>query len=241
MTSVIGVLLVALTLPPSLARSARQTRDRASTFQERLQTRCAPLREADISAIQVLIHGIFAARIPFALEYVDRAAVTPRPRLRLPQQTLERRLESVVGMMPGFKVSFAGGLVDVYSPAARSDSSDLLNVLLPSFKVQGMDAGFANAAAFDALTVRELPGSGGALHSTGGIGGSRVTVDARSVPVYEVLNKIVSEQGHSLWVVGVPPDKLSKLSGNLWYFYGFDSVLEQTVIERLVNLFPGRH
>ncbi|MGH9432214.1 MAG: hypothetical protein ACRD3T_11800 [Terriglobia bacterium] len=189
--------------------------------------------------LQVLVRTAFEYQLPFAMEYVDRDAVRTRPRLKLPAVTVQQRIESIVGLMPGFRVSFSNGLVDVYSPIARSDPSNLLNSVLPEFKVRHLDAGLASPAVFGDLVALVNPGTGSG-GSFAGVGGPSVTIDAHNIRVYEALNRIVAEQGHSMWVVGIPPEKLSTLSGDLWHFYILNSALEPTVVGRLLALFPKR-
>ena len=231
--------MLALMLSSTLAAATAKRPGKALTFQQRLQTHVAVFEGTRSSPIQVLIRTAIKCQLPFALEYVDRDAMRVQPQLKLPAATAQSRIELLVGMMPGFKVSFSDGLVDVYALAARSDPSNLLNVVLPHFKVQGEDAGIASSEAFEALLAQERPGTG-LVGSFAGVGGERVTIDAHYVRVYEILNMIVSEQGHSMWVVGAPPDKLSKLDGNLWHFYTLYPDVQPTVVERLLNLFPKR-
>jgi len=233
-----GLALVLVLNPHVVAAKAGKDRETLS-LSARLRIRVPRMDETHASPVQTLIHTALRYQLPFALEYVDRDAMELRPRLKLPAATVQQRIELLVGMLPGLKVSFSGGLVDVYALAARSDPSNLLNTVLRQFKAQRVDAGLADSMLHGALLAQLMPttGFGG---SFGGVGGSPVTIDAHNVRVYEALNMIVSEQGHSMWVVGVPPDKLSKLDGNLWRFYGLYPGLEQTVVERLLNLFPMR-
>ncbi|MGH9453666.1 MAG: hypothetical protein ACRD2O_06805 [Terriglobia bacterium] len=237
MRTLVSACMLALVLSSSLAVAAARGRSKSLSFQERLRSHVAALDGTKVIPIQALVHTAFEHQLPFALEYIDRDAVKVQPQLKLPAATVRQRIGSLVGLVPGFRVSFANGLVDVYSPAARADSSNLLNVVLHRFTVQHLDAGLAAHGVRDGL-VAQIANEPGGFASIAGVAGPPVTIDARDIRVYEVLNRIVAEQGHSMWVVGVPPEKLSKLDGDLWHFYGLYPVFESTVVERLLGLFP---
>ncbi|MGH9455501.1 MAG: hypothetical protein ACRD2O_16190 [Terriglobia bacterium] len=238
MRSIAFTWLLALVLNSPLAAVGASRAAKTPGFQERLQAHVAGLDETGLSPIHALIHTVFEYQLPFALEYVDRNAVKVEPRIKLPQGTVQKRIESLVRMLPGFSVSFSSGLVDVYSPAARAEASNLLNVVLPHFKVQHLDAGLADAMVFDALVAQKTRNAG-VFNEAAGAGGPPLTIDAHNIRVYEALNRVVSEQGHSMWIVGAPPEKLSKLDGDLWHFHILNSALEPVVAGGLLDLFPS--
>jgi hypothetical protein len=48
----------------------------------------------------------------------------------------------------------------------------------------------------------------------------------------------VAQHGKAIWVVRVPPDRLSKLNGGLWYVYGLETHSREAVLEDLRLRFP---
>lgn len=218
--------------------AAKNTAKRPS-FRQKLQTHAAAFEIQRASPVRVLIHTAIQYQLPLALEFADWDAVKPVPRIKLPPGQVRQRIESLVAMIPGFRVSFSNSLVDVYFPPARADSSNLLNTRLRGFQVQDVDAGLAAAMVHGALLAQERPQSILA-NSSAGVGGTPVSVDAHNAPVYEVLNGLVSQQGSSLWVVGAPPGQLQNINADLWRFYPLSVALEPIIVERVEGLFRRR-
>jgi hypothetical protein len=50
-------------------------------------------------------------------------------------ESVRRILESITGQVPGYSVSFSGGVVDVFAARGREDSSNLLNKVIKDFAV----------------------------------------------------------------------------------------------------------
>lgn len=190
------------------------------------------------SFVQNLLRIVYRFQLPLALEYINRQAVSEPSGIVLRGVTARQAIEALVQRLPEYRVSFSKGLVDKYSPKARADNSNLLNAIIPRLDVSHMDAAMASEMVFDALAA--ATGSRGPIfHSVAGAGGKPVTIRVRQMKVYEILNKIVSIQGKSVWVVSVPPNGLSRLQGNLWHLYTLDPASESIIALRLRSLFPS--
>src|SRR5579872_685138 len=107
-----------------------------STFQDKLVSPVATFDSGRSTLAEALVDLAYEYKIPTGLEYVDRAAVTQPLAVKAHDEPLRRVIELLVAQLPGYRVAFTGGLVDVYSPAARDKSSNILNTVLADFQVQ---------------------------------------------------------------------------------------------------------
>lgn len=187
-----------------------------------------------------LVVGLaYRYKIPMALEYVDHRAAAKPIKLRLHQQTVFAVLAKVVGDVPGFKISVTNGLVQVYSPGSRSDPANLLNRVIRSYNVSGVDTEQASAELSCTL-ARELNPRVMCFSSIvpGQWGKRKITLRARDLKVYQILNEITAQNGEAIWTVLVPPGGLSIPGHDLWYIYPLTPQTEATVANRLDALFP---
>ncbi len=222
-----------------LAPTAKSAESEIPTsFEKRLHKPISIFDARRGSFVQNLLGIVYRFQLPLALEYVDPRAVTEPSGMVLRDVTARQAIEALVQRLPEYRVSFSNGLVDIYSPKARTDNSNLLNVTIPCLEVSRMDASMASEMVFDALATA-TGFRGPIFHSVAGAGGKQVTISVRQMKVYEILNKIVSMQGKSVWVVSVPPNKLSRLQGNLWHLYSLDPSSESIIAVRLRDLFPA--
>lgn len=210
-----------------------------STFQEKLASPVAKLDSAGSTLVEALVGLAYEYKIPMGLEYVDRLAVTQPLALRARDEPLRRVIELLVAQLPGYRVAFSGGLVDVYSPAARDNPSNVLNTELPDFQVSNADTHRASAELAGGL-ARELDPHSMVVNSIapGQWGDKTVSIHLRGKKVYEILNTITAQNGSALWCVVVPPEKLSNRGRTVWYIYPLDPRFHESVIDQLRSLFP---
>ncbi|MDE3179852.1 MAG: hypothetical protein KGM47_09345 [Acidobacteriota bacterium] len=228
--------LAALFLLPASALAATRP---AVTFQQKLQAHMTMIDARRCTFVQGLLEVALKANLPLALEYVDQNAAEKPLGIVLPKGTARRTIEAIVRMLPEYRVSFTEGLVDVYSPEARANRSNLLNEVIPQFQVEHMDVAVVGSMLYDALGSLMQPRVSFA-HSVAGAGGPPVSVDVQHMRVYQILNMIVAGQGSAMWTVGVPPPGLTKLQGNLWHLYPLAPALAPVILERLRGLFPAQ-
>jgi|SRR5579875_464970 len=183
-----------------------------------------------------LLRLVWTYQLPAGIEYIDQDAVTRPLRLRLSNVSVRKALVSLVEQLPEYRVDFSHGVVDVYSPLARRDPSNLLNTIISRFSVTDLDAGVASAALLDAVLAQRRPGMSVA-HSVAGVGGEKLSLSVMNMPAYAILNKIIASQGSSIWIVNVPPQKLSKPEDTPWHVYPLDSAYEPIVLGALGEIF----
>jgi len=189
--------------------------------------------------VEAVLDLAYEYRLPVALEYLDRDAVRKPLQVNLHDASVREVLTALVVEMPVYRMTFSSGMVDVYSPSARNDPSNLLNDTIGDFTVKDADPMYASVQLWGALSVKLHPGQG-----YGGdfapLGGSvKVTIDLRGAKVYQILNAIVSQQGDCMWVVRLPPTGLSSFRGDMWYLYSLDPHWKEIVLSDAHSLFPS--
>lgn len=210
------------------------------SFNEKLHT-IAPLFEvAGKPMADAAVHVAYKYRLPMAIEHVSRDALQEPLYVKLKDQSIRQVITAIVGMAPGYRVDFSHGLVDIYSPAARHDSSSPFNMVIHHFEVNGLDTHFAGAELLCDIS-RQLhghSGCGGSIAS-GQWGDRKITLDLKDKRVYEILNAIVAQNGEALWTPVARPKVSSPLiAGNFWYIYPLDPSFEMSAIGGLQQLVP---
>lgn len=210
-----------------------------STFQDKLASSVATFDSSGRTLAKALVDLAYEYKIPMGIEYLDRMAITRPLAVRVRGEPLRRVIELLVAQLPTYRVTFAGGLVDVYSPAARGDPSNVLNTVLADFQVTNADTHRASAELAAGL-ARELNPHSMVVNSIapGQWGTKTVSVHLRGKRVYEILNAITAQNGFALWCVVVPPGRLSNRGRTPWYIYPLFSPFHAAVVEQLRSLFP---
>jgi hypothetical protein len=210
-----------------------------SSFSAKLQTQIPEFDTSGTPLARVAIRLAYQHRLPMAFECVDQDALRKPLRLQLKAHSLRHVIVAVVASFPEFRVDFSQGIVDVYCPAARQDSSNPFNTLIPRYDVEGVDTHFADAQLLCAISALHGGGCGGSV--AGGEWGSlTLTLHLANKRVYEILNAIVAQNGQALWVPIAPPAKPSPMSMNFWYIYPLDPPFEGSAIGGLEAFVPER-
>ena len=204
---------------------------------QRLNTRVELFDTAGQTFAQALLGLAYEYKLPMGVEYWSKESTHVPLKLQLRNRSVQEILETLATEQPGYRVSFPGGVVQVYASRGRSDPSNLLNTIIPRFRIMGEDPAAASAQAFEALVHVVSPGTS-VIESTAVGSPLRVSLDLRNARVYEILNAIVAQDGAAVWVVRVPPDKLSVLKGDLWYLYPLDAAFKEVVLQDVRSLFP---
>jgi hypothetical protein len=176
------------------------------------------------------------------IEYLDRGAARQPLHLQLRGKPVREILSSLVAQARQYRVGFSGGCVQLYSPKARADPSNLLNAIVDNFQVSEVDPQVASAAAFEAL-IHETAPKTSVVESTalGTLGPPTMTLHLKKAKVYEILDTIAGKHGAAVWVVRVPPDRLSTLKGMLWYIYPLEPPnWREAVLGDVTALFPPK-
>jgi hypothetical protein len=205
-----------------------------SSFERRLERRVTRFHSTGKAMTTSVVELAFAYELPTAIEYANPEATTRPLNLDFQNKSVRWILQAIIEQVPGYSVSFSGGIVDVFAARGREDPSNLLNKVIEDFAVSKVDTHEADSQLFCAV-VSELYSQGclGSI-ALGQWGPLKITLHLQNARVYEVLNAIVAENGKAIWTVMVRPDQLSALqNGGIWYIYPLQQPFKAVVSERL--------
>jgi len=233
---------LSLLTPWELAQAAwpchSQSQGVPKTFAQRLETRIEEYNTAGRPMVAVVFDIAYRYETPVALEYVDSLSTTRPLNLQFHDESVRNILRALVDQFPNYEIGFSGDIVDIYSPTARSNSSNLLNRVISEFNVTNMDTSRADMELVCALN-RESGSNGvcGGSIATGQWGTDKITLRMRNVKVYEILNAIVSQNGKVVWTVIVPAEKVSRFqTGGLWHIYPLAPPFKGALLRKLNDL-----
>ena len=201
---------------------------KASSFEQRLDRRVR-FDTASRTLVASIVELAFTYQLPTGIEYADHEATTRPLNLHFQNESVRRILEAITEQVPGYSVSFSGGIVDVFAAKGREDPSNVLNKVIKDFAVDQVDTHEADSQLFCELAGRNCLES----IALGQWGPLKITLHLQNAKVYEVLNAIVAENGKAIWTVIVRPDELSKPQGSIWYIYPLEQPFKADVSERL--------
>jgi hypothetical protein len=218
---------------PSSTRSVQ-----VPSFEEKLDRRVERFDALGRTLITTVLDLAYEYQLPTGIEYLDHEATTRPIDLQLHDESVRRILVAIIQQIPEYRVSFSGGMVDIYAPKAREDSSNLLNKSIKDFAVTEVDTHNADFELFCAL-IRELllPGGCSGSIALGQWGPLNITVHMQNARVYEILNVIVAQNGKAVWTVIAPPEKLAKVpAGGLWHIYPLEPPFRAAVLDKLASM-----
>jgi len=217
---------------------AQGSNPHVASFSEKVQSMVPEFEAVGRPMADVAVQIAYKYKLPMAIEHVDLDALRKPLRLTLKGQSVRQVIAAIVASVPGYQVDFSRGLVDIYSPAARRDPSNLLNMQIPRFEVDGLDTHLADAQLLCDIG-RQLHGHSGCGGSVAGgqWGKRKITLHLDNRRVYEILNAIVAQNGEALWVpIAQPKEGSPLITGNFWYIYPLDPPFERSAVERLREL-----
>ena len=97
-----------------------------ASFEQKLDRRVR-FDTAGRTMVASIVELAFAYQLPTAIEYADREASTRPLDLQFQNESVRRSLASITEQVPGYSVSFSGGIVDVFATKGREDPSNVLN------------------------------------------------------------------------------------------------------------------
>jgi hypothetical protein len=236
------ILPLALWLPVVSAqgvRTAERTTQPAllSSFQRKIDQRVETFAISGKTMMDSLVELAYRYQLPMAVEYADRDAATRPLNLEFRRKSVREILEAIVGQAPEYRVSFSGGIVDVFCPKAREDPSNLLNTVIKDFLVKDMETRKADFQLFCALSFGIKSSACAGSLAVGQWEPIRITVHLQNARVYEVLNAIVAQNRKAIWTVVTDPRKESNLqTGGIWYIYPLKQPFAASVSERLAKM-----
>jgi hypothetical protein len=168
-----------------------------------------------------------------AIEYADWEA-TKRPlNLEFHKKSFREIVEAIVKEDQQYRVSFSNGIVDIFSPIARGDSSNLLNKIVKDFSVTEMETQLADFQLFCALV--QSAGCAGSL-AVGQWDPLRITLHMHNARVYENRNAIVAQNGRAIWTVTASNLASFPQCCGLWYIYPLQEPFKSVVSDKLVRM-----
>src|ERR1700730_2007097 len=172
--------------------------------------------------VDSVIELAYKYQVPMAIEYADREATTRPLNLEFHNKSFRGIVEAIVKEDPQYRVSFSNGIVDIFSPMAREDSSNLLNKIMKDFSVTETETRLADSQLFCAVV--QAAGSGGCAGSlaVGQWDPLRITLHLHNV--------------RAIWTV--TDSNLASLPQccGLWYIYPLQEPFKSVVSDRLVRM-----
>lgn len=209
-----------------------------NTYERTLETKIPFFDSAGRTLIENVLDLAYQYELPLGLEYLDQTAVTRAINLKLQDASVRSVLIELIQQNPQYQVSFSNGLVDIYSPKAREDSSNLFNRVMKDFTVANVDTHRADAELFCQLARNLSPNAGcGGSVAIGQWGSLKVNIDRHNAKIYEILNEIVAQNGKAVWSVMVPPTKMSAIPfGGLWHIYPLQPPFKDDLLSHLAKV-----
>ena len=189
----------------SLAQSVKPptAKVRVSDFEQKTDSLIERFSTSGRTLVDSIIELAYKYQVPMAIEYADREATTRPLNLEFHNKSFRGIVEAIVKEDPQYRVSFSNGIVDIFSPMAREDRSNLLNKIMKDFSVTGMETRLADSQLFCAVVqAAGSAGCGGSL-AVGQWDPLRITLHLHNARVYEILNAIVAQNGRAIWTVTV--------------------------------------
>jgi hypothetical protein len=206
----------------------------ARSFGEKIRV-TVPRFDADSrSMAELSVQMAYRYELPMAIEYLDRDSLRKPLHLKMRNQSVRQLIAAIAGSLPEYRVDFSQGLVDIYSPTARSDAANPFNKVIHRYGVEGLDTHYADAQLLCALGRQTNPHSGcGGSIAPGQWGDLKITLHIENKRVYEILNAIVAQNGRAIWAP-IPAPKMGSplITTNFWYIYPLDPPFQRAVLDR---------
>jgi hypothetical protein len=235
------ICVSALWLPILSAQSVAGHRATAqltkvASFEEKTNKLVDRFNTCGRTLVDSLIELAYEYQVPMAIEYAGREATSSPINLEFHNKSLREMVEAIVKQDQQYRVSFSNGLVDIFSPGAREDRSNLLNKVLKEFSVTEMETREADFQLFCA--VAQAAGSQGCAGSLAGGQWEpvRITLHRQNARTYEILNAIVAQNGRAIWTVTASNLASLPQSSGLWYIYPLQGPFKSVVSERLIRM-----
>lgn len=195
------------------------------------------------SMVDLLLMLAYRYKLPMDFEYITNDALRRPLRFRTGPRTVRGLIAALAALAPGYSADFSHGLVEIYSPEARLDSSNPFNLVVAEYRVHGVDTETADNTLLCTLGQQLHPGSGcGGSTSGGQWGSTKISLEMNNAKVFEILNAIVAQNGRAVWTpirsTTTSAERGRRYLTNFWDIYPLDPAFEKSAAERLKALFP---
>jgi len=210
-----------------------------ASLEEKLRARVTHYDSRGQSFVECILELAYQHQLPAAIQYLDRADVQQPLSVKLDGASVEQIISALV-TSTGNRVVFSDGFVQVYSPAARSDPSNLLNTFIDDFVIRDLPIREASARLLGLMVQRVSPRAGFGGHVPYGAEPQReLTLRLQKARVYEILDSLIAADGASIWVAATPRSSSSTPpQAPPWEIYDLRPATKNLVLERLRHLFP---
>jgi hypothetical protein len=233
-----GVLISAFALG-SYAHAQRPQSPERATLNTELARRISVFDTQGQTFLDSFLRLVWTYQLPTGIEYIDHGAATQPLHLRLSNVSVRKALASLVAQLPEYRIDFSQGVVDLYSPSARANHSNVLNTKLHEFSVTNETAKGALWNLWESLASQLQPGRGFLGNYLDNPSAPRISLAVHNYTAHQILNEIVAKDGHSMWTVTARPDQMSSYSTRLWTVEPLAPSVRSMVLEELTELFKG--
>ena len=209
---------------------------RVASFEQKTDKLVERFNTCGRTLFDSVIELAYDYQVPMAIEYADRDAATKPINLEFHNKSLREMVEAIVKQDQQYRVSFSDGVVDIFSPRAREDRSNLLNKVLKDFSVTEMETRKADFQLFCAVVQAAGSGGCGGSLAVGQWDPLRITLHLHNARVYEILNAIVAQNGRAIWTVMASNLASLPQCCGLWYIYPLQEPFKSVVSDRLVRM-----
>ena len=209
---------------------------RVASFEQKINKLVDRFNTRGRTLFDSVIELAYDYQVPMAIEYADRDAAIKPINLEFHNKSLREMVEAIVKQDQQYRVSFSDGVVDIFSPRAREDRSNLLNKVLKDFSVTEMETRKADFQLFCAVVQAAGSGGCGGSLAVGQWDPLRITLHLHNARVYEILNAIVAQNGRAIWTVMASNLASLPQCCGLWYIYPLQAPFKSVVSDRLVRM-----
>lgn len=162
-----------------------------------------------------LIHLAQEFQIPMGVEWLLSADEKPALPIHVRQAVVRDALRTILQQQPGYQFAVRDGIVHVFAPVLENDHRNFLNLVVPSFRLEGESLFGANHKLN--ISIQQL------LHPSKGFGGGyggvglnnefavrNITFYGKNLTVRQILSKIAALQGNALWAVRLTRSEMMK-------------------------------
>ena len=209
---------------------------RVPEFEQKIDNLVERFSTSGRTLVDSVVELAYKYQVPMAIEYADREATTRPLNFDFHNKSFRGIVEAITKEDPQYRVSFSNGIVDIFSPMAREDSSNLLNTVMKDFSVTEMETRLADSQLFCALVQSVASGGCAGSSAVGQWEPLRITLHMHTAKVYEILNAIVAQNGRAIWTVTASNLTSLPQCCGIWYIYPLQEPFKSVVSERLVRM-----
>lgn len=226
-----------------LARKANTSQDLVSeSIESKLAQQVAEFDNNDAPLIPTLLRVAAEYHLPMGIERLTSEGLGRPVRVRLKKGTLADLLDMCARQLPGYVWAVSEGAIDFFSKNERRQSSNLFNLVIPSFSLSNetLDEASDKLRTTVIMKREKLGGVIGSYLGSPALEDKRLSVQLRDRTVRDILNRMVALHGEAAWIARVPEGQLSHMpKAGLWQILPRSVRDPRGLIEPLPEKAPG--